>query len=68
MLVMPVGNNRAPYPTTPTLCRKAGSLSAEGLLAKPGISTGNAGPAAPDKRWPVLMYRLPLHLTRAFLF
>lgn len=33
-----------------------------------GSSTGSSGPAAPDKRCPVLMYRLPLHLSRAFLF
>lgn len=45
-----------------------GCLSAEDLLPKDGVSTLSSGPAAPDKRWPVLTRRLPLRPSRAFLF
>lgn len=61
MLVMPVGKNQPPAPKSRQPLLKASWQSW-------GISTGSLGPAAPDKRWPVLMYRLPLHLSRAFLF
>lgn len=62
MLAMPVPKSSPPS-------REAGGPSAEkASWQSQGISTGSSGPAAPDKRWPVLMYRLPLHLGRAFLF
>lgn len=51
---------------SPLPCKAASLLKAS--WQSQGTSTGSSDPAAPDKRWPVLMYRLPLHLSRAFLF